>query len=100
MTLSDEMQAALDSDKSGTALDLKGRLRDWVVRVRGLERDMAQFEQGAYPAYGSELQKLGAFLADYLDADHFNNVEPVLLAVQQQLTAKDARIAELESAFR
>ena len=37
MTLSEEMQQAIDSDKSGTALDIKGKLRGWVVRVRELE---------------------------------------------------------------
>ena len=72
-------------------------------RVTELEAELArvreelEIERAKFPAIGSPLQKLGALLADLLDADHFNNAEQYLLAAHADKERVALRAAEIIS---
>lgn len=64
-------------------------------------REELEIERAKFPTMGSPLQKLGALLADLLDADHFNNAEQYLLAAHENTERVARRTLECwqESGF-
>lgn len=61
------------------------------------ERDAARAELNDLPNVDPTLREIGAELADLLDEDRWNGIEPKLLAVAQRLAAAEKRASEAEA---
>lgn len=69
---------------------LQSKLQEAEARVKQLESELN-------PQIDSPIQKLGASLAELLDADHWNNIEPYLYAIKAQTESAEAKLQEAEA---